>query len=122
MPVAAFGRRASGFDIERSVAIRPRQSAIANLEKCCPAALTALFELVTSMTTRQTNDLVKKLTFLNALIGFCPLSTGRLGMNFELSFFSKAAWVDFRLSSVACPFCILALAAGKWQRSILSLG
>ncbi len=45
------------------------------------------FELFTSMTTQQTNGLVKTLTFLTAMIGFCALIAGLLGMNFDLPIF-----------------------------------
>lgn len=45
------------------------------------------FELFTSRTSQQTNDLVKILTFLTAIIGFCAAVAGLLGMNFNLSIF-----------------------------------
>ena len=45
------------------------------------------FELFTSRTTQQTNDLVKVLTFLTAIVGFCAAIAGLMGMNFKLPFF-----------------------------------
>jgi Mg2+ and Co2+ transporter CorA len=45
------------------------------------------FELFTSRTSQQTNDLVKVLTFLTAIVGFCAAIAGLMGMNFKLSFF-----------------------------------
>ena len=45
------------------------------------------FELFTSRTGQQTNDLVKFLTFLTAVVGFCAAVAGLLGMNFKLSIF-----------------------------------
>ena len=45
------------------------------------------FELFTSRTGQQTNDLVKVLTFLTAIIGFCAAIAGLMGMNFKLAFF-----------------------------------
>ncbi|TZG25760.1 magnesium transporter CorA family protein [Sphingomonas montanisoli] len=49
------------------------------------------FDLFTSMTTQQTNELVKALTFLTALIGACAAVAGLLGMNFEMPFFKTGA-------------------------------
>jgi len=46
------------------------------------------FELFASRTAQQTNELVKVLTFLTALIGFCAAIAGVFGMNFETDFFS----------------------------------
>ena len=45
------------------------------------------FELFTSRTSQQTNDLVKILTFLTAIVGFCAAIAGLMGMNFKLAFF-----------------------------------
>lgn len=45
------------------------------------------FELFTSRTSQQTNDLVKVLTFLTAVVGFCAAVAGLMGMNFKLQFF-----------------------------------
>ena len=45
------------------------------------------FELFTSRTGQQTNDLVKVLTFLTAIVGFCAAIAGLMGMNFKLAFF-----------------------------------
>ena len=45
------------------------------------------FELFTSRTGQQTNDLVKILTFLTAIVGFCAAIAGLMGMNFKLAFF-----------------------------------
>ena len=45
------------------------------------------FELFTSRTSQQTNDLVKVLTFLTAIVGFCAAIAGLMGMNFKLAFF-----------------------------------
>jgi len=45
------------------------------------------FELFTSRTGQQTNDLVKVLTFLTAIVGFCAAIAGLMGMNFKLPFF-----------------------------------
>lgn len=49
------------------------------------------FDLFTSMTTQQTNELVKALTFITALIGACAAVAGLLGMNFKMPFFETGA-------------------------------
>jgi Mg2+ and Co2+ transporter CorA len=46
------------------------------------------FELFASRTAQQTNELVKVLTFLTAIIGFCAAVAGVFGMNFETDLFS----------------------------------
>jgi Mg2+ and Co2+ transporter CorA len=45
------------------------------------------FELFTLRTSQQTNDLVKVLTLLTAIVGFCAAIAGLMGMNFKLAFF-----------------------------------
>lgn len=50
------------------------------------------FELFTSRTSQQTNDLVKVLTFLTAIVGFCAAIAGLMGMNFKLAFFETGLW------------------------------
>jgi magnesium transporter len=45
------------------------------------------FDLFTSRTGQQTNDLVKVLTLLTAIVGFCAAIAGLMGMNFKLAFF-----------------------------------
>ena len=46
------------------------------------------FELFASRTALETNELVKVLTFLTAVIGFCAAVAGIFGMNFETTLFS----------------------------------
>jgi Mg2+ and Co2+ transporter CorA len=43
------------------------------------------FELFTSRTSQQTNDLVKVLTFVTTVLGFCAAVAGLMGMNFKVS-------------------------------------
>ena len=47
------------------------------------------FDLFTSRTAQQTNDLVKLLTFITAVIGFCAAAAGLMGMNFQVSLFES---------------------------------
>jgi Mg2+ and Co2+ transporter CorA len=49
--------------------------------------VTGSFELFTSRSSQLTNDLVKILTFITAIIGFCAAVAGLLGMNFQLAIF-----------------------------------
>jgi magnesium transporter len=49
--------------------------------------VTGSFELFTSRSSQLTNDLVRILTFMTAIIGFCAAVAGLLGMNFQLSIF-----------------------------------
>ncbi len=46
------------------------------------------FELFASRTAQETNELVKVLTFLTAVIGLCAAIAGIFGMNFETDFFA----------------------------------
>lgn len=47
------------------------------------------FELFATRTAQQTNELVKVLTYLTAVIGICAAVAGLFGMNFETRFFSS---------------------------------
>ena len=50
--------------------------------------VTGSFELFASRAAQQTNELVKVLTFLTAIIGFCAAIAGIFGMNFETDLFA----------------------------------
>lgn len=50
--------------------------------------VTGSFELFASRTAQQTNELVKVLTFLTAIIGFCAAVAGLFGMNFQATLFA----------------------------------
>jgi magnesium transporter len=72
------------------------------------------FELFTSITTQQTNDLVKALTFLTAVIGFCALIAGLFGMNFEMPLF-KTGETGFSVVVGALVFlALISLGIAKW--------
>ncbi len=76
------------------------------------------FELFTSMTTQQTNDLVKMLTFITAIIGFCAAVAGLLGMNFDLPLFKTGTRGFEVVTAFLVGFSVLSLAIAKWRRWI----
>jgi magnesium transporter len=66
------------------------------------------FDLFTSMTTQKTNDLVKSLTFMTAIIGVCAAVAGLLGMNFDIPLF-KTGMTGFM--TVTLGILIMSIAA-----------
>ena len=76
------------------------------------------FELFSSRTGQQTNELVKVLTFLTAVIGFCAAVAGVFGMNFETGFFKSG---DFGFYfTIAMLFAIIIVSAifARWRKWI----
>lgn len=71
------------------------------------------FELFTSRTGQQTNDLVKVLTFLTAIVGFCAAIAGLMGMNFKLAFFDTGL---FGFSIVTGSIVFVALISIAYAR------
>lgn len=71
------------------------------------------FDLFTSMTTQQTNELVKALTFITALIGACAAIAGLLGMNFKMPFFETGAT---GFVEVTVGLFVLGIGAVLWAR------
>jgi Mg2+ and Co2+ transporter CorA len=71
------------------------------------------FELFTSRTGQQTNDLVKVLTFLTAIVGFCAAIAGLMGMNFKLAFFDTGL-IGFAI--VTGSLVVVALIAVAYAR------
>lgn len=76
------------------------------------------FELFTSMTAQQTNDLVKALTFLTAIICFCALVAGILGINFELPILQSGMRGFEAVIGRMARLSVLALFAARWRRWI----
>jgi magnesium transporter len=74
------------------------------------------FDLFTSRTTQQTNDLVKALTFITVAIGLCAAIAGVFGMNFETGFFATGN-AGFYVT-IAAQVLILVAAATyvRWRR------
>ena len=67
------------------------------------------FELFTSRSAQQTNDLVKALTFFTVIIGITAAVAGLFGMNFDPPFFQSGATGFF---AVTGGLAILAI--GAW--------
>jgi len=61
----------------------------------------------------QTNDLVKVLTFLTAIVGFCAAIAGLMGMNFKLAFF-ETGMTGFLI--VTGALAVIALCAVAYAR------
>ena len=74
------------------------------------------FELFTSMTTQQTNDLVKALTFLTAVIGICAAVAGLLGMNFDIPIFKTGMHGFEIVTGSLLVFAVLSLIVAKFRR------
>lgn len=73
------------------------------------------FELFASRTAQQTNDLVKVLTYLTAVIGICAAVAGVFGMNFETGFF-KAGDLGFYGTIVALVLTVVcATLIARWR-------
>lgn len=73
------------------------------------------FELFTSRTGQQTNDLVKVLTLLTAIIGFCAAIAGLMGMNFKLAFFETGLTGFSIVSGGLLAVALIALAYARYR-------
>ncbi len=73
------------------------------------------FELFASRTAQQTNELVKVLAFLTAVVGLCAAIAGIFGMNFETNFFATGD-MGFYITIASLFFIITgsALIARRW--------
>ena len=74
------------------------------------------FELFSSRTGQQTNELVKVLTFLTAVIGFCAAVAGVFGMNFETGFFKSGDFGFYLTIAMLCLLIIVSAIIARWQR------
>ena len=73
------------------------------------------FELFASRTAQQTNDLVKALTYLTAVIGVCAAVAGVFGMNFETEFFGTGDAGFYATIIALLAAVILATAVARWR-------
>ncbi len=73
------------------------------------------FELFSTRTAQQTNELVKVLTFLTAVVGICAAVAGLFGMNFETDFFKTGdAGFYVTIGSMLLAVVVAALVA-RWR-------
>jgi Mg2+ and Co2+ transporter CorA len=74
------------------------------------------FELFASRTAQQTNELVKVLTFLTAIIGLCAAIAGVFGMNFETRFFRSGDFGFYVTIGILLAIIIVSAIIARWQR------
>jgi magnesium transporter len=76
------------------------------------------FELFSSRTGQQTNELVKVLTFLTAVIGFCAAVAGVFGMNFETGFFKSGDFGFYFTIALLLAIIIVSAIIARWRNWI----
>ena len=76
------------------------------------------FELFASRTAQQTNELVKILTYLTAVIGICAAVAGLFGMNFETSFFHLGNTGFYSTIFGLLVLMIIATVVARWRNWI----
>lgn len=74
------------------------------------------YELFTSRTTQQTNDLVKALTFLTVVIGLCAAVAGIFGMNFQAEVLQTGNRGFYGIVIAQGVALLAAAAYVRWQR------
>lgn len=73
------------------------------------------FELFATRTAQQTNDLVKVLTYLTAVVGICAAVAGVFGMNFETGIFSSGDFGFYATVGSLLFVTIAATAIARWR-------
>jgi magnesium transporter len=76
------------------------------------------FDLFTSMSSEETNDLVKALTVATTIIGFSAAVAGLLGMNFDAPFFHSGMTGFIVASGVLIAVSIAAVVIARLRRWI----
>jgi Mg2+ and Co2+ transporter CorA len=74
------------------------------------------FELFTSRTTLDTNELVKALTFLTVVIGLCAAVAGIFGMNFQAGILDSADRGFYGIVIAQGVALLVAAAYVRWKR------
>lgn len=74
------------------------------------------FELFASRTAQQTNELVKALTFLTAIIGFCAAIAGLFGMNFQATFFTSGDTGFYATIGMLMLLIIASTMFARWRQ------
>ena len=96
---------------------READRAIDEVERCRDVVVVS-FDLFTSRTSQQTNDLVKVLTFLTAIVGFCAAIAGLMGMNFKAAFFETGNTGFIIVSGSLFAIAIASLVYARHRRWI----
>jgi len=73
------------------------------------------FDLFTSMTAQRTNELVKVLTFLTAVIGICAALAGIMGMNFQAKIFETGTAGFLVTIGGLTAVVLLSVVIAKWR-------
>jgi len=73
------------------------------------------FELFSSRTGQQTNELVKALTYLTAVVGFCAAVAGVFGMNFETGFFATGDFGFYFTIAMLLAIIIGSALVARWR-------
>ena len=73
------------------------------------------FDIYTARASQQTNELVKALTFITAIIGVCAAVAGLFGMNFTASVFEARDAGFYGVTFGLVGFALLALIVAKWR-------
>jgi magnesium transporter len=76
------------------------------------------FDLFTSMSSEETNDLVKGLTFVTVVIGFSAAVAGVLGMNFDAPFFKSGLTGFIVATSSLAALLVVSIVIAKWRKWI----
>ncbi len=74
------------------------------------------FDLFTSQTALQTNNIMQVLTFVTVIVGVLATMAGVLGMNFDAQFFKtqdQGFWIAL---AVMLAFSLSAVALGRWRK------
>jgi magnesium transporter len=71
------------------------------------------FELFSSRAAQQTNELVKVLTFLTAVIGICAAVAGVFGMNFDAAFYANG---DTGFYATVAVLIVIIAGTSVWAR------
>ena len=76
------------------------------------------FELFASRAAQQTNELVKVLTYLTAVVGICAAVAGVFGMNFETGFFGTGDVGFYVTIGSLVGMIVIATIVARWRRWI----
>lgn len=73
------------------------------------------FDLFTSMTAQRTNELVKVLTFLTAVIGICAAVAGVMGMNFKAGIFETGTFGFLVTLGSLVGIVVVSMVVARWR-------